>query len=404
MAYHWGGKEYSPKSACENWKVHYHTISGVIYELRGLADLYSAEGNFESAENTYVEVARAMQHKLGAEHPQTVYVYLQVIEARIAQGNHYEAEKMHAKIHSKILSLFDHTHQVTVKSMSVMADIQYWLENDPDAEALSRQILQITLNKFGVQHDLTVKAMATLAEMLASRVESGLGHLLEPCEWLLRRAIDIDCKLSGDSETALFYNLRELARVLELCDQLEESVRLMREVLRRSWRKYGIQHPTIVKGLLYLGRRLRKRGSLEESEALITLSISLNIGFYGLHNVDVIKGIGELATILKCMRRWEEAASRFEELYRDDAEQYSAEHKYRKESERELRQCYLMQGLYKEELEFEERLSWIRRIGSRTTVHNEKRARKWSYFESEVDWCDEEIPLPKRVCDTTLKK
>ena len=57
-----------------------HDNAGVIYEIQDLTDLYTAEGNFESAENTYVEVARAMQRevlrrswrKYGVQHPTIV--------------------------------------------------------------------------------------------------------------------------------------------------------------------------------------------------------------------------------------------------------------------------------------------------------------------------------------------
>jgi hypothetical protein len=136
---------------------------GLIFELQRMANLAFRSGEFKKAERLYLRLARAKQKRIGREHPDTVIVYLDLIENKIDGGELEEAERLHQGIHSRIIQLFGIESELSIRSLLLMANIRYYLPRGQTAASIQREALQVALNAFGLRHAIIPHILAELA-------------------------------------------------------------------------------------------------------------------------------------------------------------------------------------------------------------------------------------------------
>ena len=326
-----------------------------------------------------------------------------MIESKMDGGELLEADRLHQSIHSRVIEVFGASSEIAIRSLLLLANIRYYLPlNGETGEDLQRQALQIALSALGTRHPKVPAAMTDLATYMMG-LHPGQRDLLPACEQLLRHAMSISHSLFP-SEKLDLYKLQKLAKVFQGYAKYDDSIRVNREVIQRSRKLYGSEHPSVLMSLRGLAKSLRCKGELEQSEAAGRWCVLLTINSPGwnmedtIRHADTIEALTELAMTLESMERWEEASRRFEEAYRHFAKKYKEEHEKKSWLRERLECCYRMQGLFGGREEVDRRLEWVKENGVITTFHTEKRARSWDCYKYDLEEVEEQLNGGKRVC------
>lgn len=384
---------------------------GVISELQRLASLCFQNGAFKKAEPLYLRLATAKQRRIGKEHPDTVVVYLDLIENKIDGGELAEADRIHRGVHSRIVELFGADSELSIRSLLLQANIRYFLpDENTTAAGLQREALQLALSSFGVRHAVIPHILAELASYTVGRLSGWRGDtaLLSAAEQLIRRALEIEVALGNQTDRSELYKLEKLVLVLEKYGHYEESIRVTRQIIRRIRALWGYEHPSMLGNLRSLAIALRLKKDFAAAETVIRYCIFLTMGSPGwnedttIRYKDMIMSLEILGSVLQHQERWDEAATRFEEVYRSGGLTRAASDEGELTLRESLRQCYTMQGLYSGSAEFENQLIFAREKDSITTFMADNKVRKWGRYESEIEVDsedqEEEIRPAKKVC------
>jgi tetratricopeptide (TPR) repeat protein len=360
---------------------------GVISAVHALADLYGERLLVEyhkNAELLYPRVLAAKQREFGASHPQTVMVYLDLVQTKRWRGQYAEVKRIHEKIHPHILKTFTPESELGMLSTRLMAEMYFHDDNLDGSERLCRQLLQIALNKLGAKHLFTVETMRSLVITLHSKEMPPLKSL----EQFLCTAIQVKKKSALEflGDTWGYLNLANIYLYLKDYDQ---TIRLLKAVLKSGCEKHEVQSTVTGDGFYLLCKTTHDSGNYHKAESMLRMGLSWQIRFGACIYYRPFR-VGRLGNILVELKYTEEATSMFEVLYgywskkenrdsRGNLVNLTTDISHARET---LRKLYTLQGLHREDYSFESRLRCIGEIDDFSHLLVE-RERKWCRFEDD---------------------
>ena len=245
-------------TARERWS----NVPSNLYSLVSKkGDLLQRLGQFNAAEQVFVEALEGMQKVVGESHPI-------VIAFTNNLGNLYEA-----------MGLYDQAEPLMKKALSLVEAVRG--RQDPEAARQSNNL-------------------ALLYESQGSFREA------EP---LYQKSISILSGLFGDDHSETVASKNNLAFLYFMMNDFDKSEPAFLEVLDRWTRTLGESHPLRLKALNNLGRVQMKRGAIVEAEQTLLLALTLRRGKLGDDHPDVIRSLIDLGGAYLLMGRLPEAKS-----------------------------------------------------------------------------------------------
>ncbi|KAJ6090103.1 Tetratricopeptide-like helical [Penicillium sp. IBT 16267x] len=143
-----------------------------------LAHAYRLEGQWEEAEELFMQVMETRKTKLGADHPDTLTSMANLASTYRSQGRWEEAEQLFVQVMEARKTKLGADHPSTLTSMGNLAST-YWNQGRwDDAEQLEVQVMATRKTKLGVNHPDTLTSMANLAHTLRSSGQDTAAVLL----------------------------------------------------------------------------------------------------------------------------------------------------------------------------------------------------------------------------------
>jgi hypothetical protein len=366
----------------------------VICAVQQLGKILLEVGQTKRAEGLYLRSALAKQKQLGTEHPDTVMEYLKIIECRSQSGEHKEAFALHQKLHAKVLEVFGPESELGITSISIMAGILYHLGRKQESEELHRLSLQLALSYLGRKHPLVPSIMADLGVILWFNHTNAIAA----CEQLVREGFSVECYLHGGPDKVPLYVFGGLAWILPLAGHHDEAAQLHRKQIRRSWQVEGIEHTATLINLRRLGKALRMKGDLINSEPKSTISLIWCLRLQGPDHRQTADALEEVTWILEALELWDEATVRAEQLWVTRVKALGFGVPEMQKPTDLLRNMYTMQGLYKDVRDFDRRLDWVRQNVKVMSLLTEKSSRKWRRYEADLEPEEKETQISKKRC------
>ena len=237
-------------------------VPGNLYSLVSKkGDLLQRLGQFNAAEQAFIEALEGMQRVVGESHPI-------VIAFTNNLGNLYET-----------MGLYD------------------------QAEPLMKQALSLTETVRGQEDPETARQGNNLALLYESQ---GSFREAEP---LYQKSITILSRLFGDDHSETVSTKNNLAFLYFLMNDFDKSEATFVDVLERRTRKLGESHPLRLKALNNLGRVQLKQGAIAEGEQTLLLALTLRTDKLGDNHPDVIRSLIDLGGAYLLMGRLSEAQS-----------------------------------------------------------------------------------------------
>ena len=350
----------------------------ILTETDKLSNLCYDKGMYAVAGSLYAQGALESRRVLGAGHPHTVGSCLNLIDAMIEAGEYHIARRVQSEIHARVLKHFGPDCELAVRSMLLMSDIYHFMDWGVDGENVEREALKISLKQFGIRHGHTRKAMGNLAITLLSKSnhKNNIESFCVTSEELLRSAIQLDEELYDESPQAC-RRLQQLSSLLRSNGEHDESIALIKKLLRVCVEKYGSDHPITLEAVFYLGIALHDVGKYERSVAILKLAVLGTLREFGPNYKPATYRLEALAESLIKLEYWEEAACSYEEVYRYYEKDYDISHERELRCTQRLRDCYRQQGLYSNDSEFEDRLYSIVKTSGNTSWWVIGNTRKW---------------------------
>lgn len=312
----------------------------VIEAMEALGHIYYDLDLNASAEKLYLKVAAFKAKTLGDDHEDTLWAYLNTVQATFQQGRYTQAETLHRTLHSRILNHVASDSLLARRSVELGADIQYEMGRYRECECRRRELLQMCLSKFGLRDESTWDALRDVAADLEAREEwAECGHLLIT-------AHQLQLAISSISETSnYYYFMRQFASNMLDQGEYEESHRLLMDAFEQSKKRFGGESRVTLLMSYELGRCLRLQGELHESEEILRDTLTKMTLLCGPLNKETTNSSYELALTLMKMEHWQEATTLLEQVYLVGIRLYGLEHHDTILTRKTLEERYEGQGL-----------------------------------------------------------
>src|ERR1700678_1530422 len=120
-------------------------------------------GEWNNAEQLFVQVMDMRKKLLGAEHPSTLTSMANLASTYLNQGRWNEAEQLFVQVMDMSKKLLGEEHPSTLTSMGNLAST-YWEQGRwNEAEQLEVQVMDMSKKSLGADHPSTLTSMANLA-------------------------------------------------------------------------------------------------------------------------------------------------------------------------------------------------------------------------------------------------
>ncbi|KAJ5123879.1 uncharacterized protein N7515_007704 [Penicillium bovifimosum] len=193
---------------------------GDVFIRTILARVHYDEGQWEEAEQLFVQVMETRKTKLGQDHPDTLISMGHIASTFWNQGRWEEAEQLEVQVMETRKTKLGEDHPSTLTSMANLAST-FWNQGRwEEAEQLEVQVMETRKTKFGEDHPDTLTSMANLA--------------------------------------LTFWNQ----------GRWQEAEQLEVQVMETSKTKFGEDHPDTLTSMDNLASTYRKQGRWEEAEQL----------------------------------------------------------------------------------------------------------------------------------------
>ncbi|HEX4263321.1 MAG TPA: tetratricopeptide repeat protein [Verrucomicrobiae bacterium] len=278
-------------------------------EIRGIiGPLYLEIGNYETAE-AMARAALELQRKLSGPRSAEVGTALHQLGLALwKQRKLTEAEAAFQEALAIRRALFGNKHPDVAATLSILGAVYRRQGKLAESEALTRESLEIRRKLFGNEHLDVAESLRNLSIILVGR-----GKPVE-AEADAREMLAMRRRLLGDDDPLVALSLSDLAYVLG--GNSPEGENLEMQAFRIQWKSLADEHPDLARAIYLQGERMRNRGELAESHAVLKAALSLQRRLLGDEHPDVLASRRSLSAILQKEGSWAE----MEELHRQALE------------------------------------------------------------------------------------
>ncbi|CAG8250571.1 unnamed protein product [Penicillium salamii] len=143
-----------------------------------LAEVYLLEGQWEEAEQLFVQVMATRKTKLGADHPSTLTSMANLASTYRNQGRWEEAKQLEVQVMETRKAKLGADHPDTLTSMANLASTYRNQGRWEEAKQLEVQVMETRKTKLGADHPSTLTSMANLAYTLNSSAQDKAALIL----------------------------------------------------------------------------------------------------------------------------------------------------------------------------------------------------------------------------------
>ncbi len=276
-------------------------------EMRSLiARLHVEVGNYEGAEAMAQAALALWRSTTGSESAETASALQDLGMALWKLRKLAEAETAYREALAIRQRLHGNQHADVAATLNQLGAVYRRQQRLAEAESLTRQGLAIRRQQFGNEHLDVADSLRNLGIVLRDRgmqaeAEAAVREMLA----IRRRLLDGDHPLVASA-------LADLAWVLG--GESEEAAALETEAFGIQHQVLGDRHPEVAKSIYIQGERLRRRGNLGESHAVLNAALSIQRQLLGNDHPDVVATLQGLGATLEQDGQWSGAEAAYREV------------------------------------------------------------------------------------------
>jgi len=230
--------------------------------LSDAAELFFAQGRYESARQASREASALLTGVLPEHHPERVRIRNNLGALHVVRGELLLAERLFRRNLCAAEDALGYYDPGLVTHLHNLADVLRRRGRGDEAEPLLLRSLNLARSAFGMQHTHTAHALGQLAELCLDRGSWTAAVRLWQQVLEIRRAI-----LPAD-HPQIARTLRTLGESLLRLGKAAEAEPLFDEAKRICERVFGPQHPQVASLMGNLGRACLAQGRLANAERL----------------------------------------------------------------------------------------------------------------------------------------
>ncbi|NHE58966.1 tetratricopeptide repeat protein [Cyclobacterium plantarum] len=310
--------------------------------LNSLALLYKSMGRYAEAEPLYKHSMEIRKEQLGEDHPNYATSLNNLASLYESMGRYDEAEPLYVEAIGVLKAQLGEDHPSYATSLNNLAVLYESMGRYAEAEPLYLQAMEIRKVQLGEDHP----DYATSLNNLASLYES-MGRYDE-AEPLYVEAIGVLKAQLGEDHPSYATSLNGLARLYESMGRYDEAEPLYSQGLEIYKAQLGEDHPYYATSLHNLAGLYESMGRYDEVEPLYTQGLEIYKAQLGENHPNYASSLDNLADLYKSLGRYDEA----EPLYMQGLEIYKAQlgedHPFYATSLNNLAWLYESMGRYNE--------------------------------------------------------
>jgi tetratricopeptide (TPR) repeat protein len=260
-----------------------------------------SDGQYNRAEELYLQVIESRGRVLGSKHPNTLTSINNLGSVLSGQGKYKEAEVMHRRALEAREKMLGREHPDTLTSVSNLGSVLESQGKYEEAEAMHRRDLEGSEKVLGREHPDTLASVGNLGSVLESQ-----GKYKE-AEAMHRRDLEGSEKVLGRGHPDTLTSVSQLGRVLERQGKYEEAEAMHRRALEGCEQVLGREHPNTLTNISNLGSVLERQGKYEEAEAMHRRSLEGCEQVLGREHPHTLTSIGNLGSVLSGQGKYKEA-------------------------------------------------------------------------------------------------
>jgi tetratricopeptide (TPR) repeat protein len=318
-----------------------------VFELtKRLAQTFYAQGKVKQAETLLRKLLSVQQDMDRIQSMDVLYLQIDLIDSLCHRGRVFEAKKLHEKVHAAIVKTFPTQHHLLQRSLVSMIIILDQMKENGEQETMSRQLVQINLAQLGPKHPDTIDAMSRLA------ISMRLRRRYIESEKLQRIAVKLSYEVHTEDYDVICWSFIDLARGFEDQAYFEDAIKYYLLAAERAREFLGDEHTTTMACNRSIGRTLRRKGVIRESEELLFATTKLQTKALGEDHVETLWTMFELGCTLCESDKDQEGAGALwlEKCFQKGLDIFEPKHSLTIYSCDSLGICYERQGRYDDAL------------------------------------------------------
>jgi CHAT domain-containing protein len=188
--------------------------------INNLALLHESQGVFDKAESLYQNSRTLAVKILGPEHPGTLAIVNNLAFLYMLQQNFDRAGPLFKTVADSWSNSLGERHQTTLKGLNNLARAYHKTDKLSDAEKLFEKTLRLRRETLGPGHIDTLRSMHDLGALYITQSRFAKANAL------LAETLALDEKILGAKHPYTFETLNAIARLKELENKTDESLKL----------------------------------------------------------------------------------------------------------------------------------------------------------------------------------
>jgi tetratricopeptide (TPR) repeat protein len=301
-----------------------------------------SDGQYNRAEELFLQVTESRSRVLGSKHPDTLTSVSNLGSVLSSQGKYKEAEAMHRRALEAREKMLGREHPDTLTSVSKLGLVLLSQGKYQEAEAMHRRDLEGCEKVLGREHPDTLTSVSNLGSVLLSQ-----GKYQE-AEAMHRRALEAREKVLGREDPDTLTSVGSLGSVLSSQGKYKEAEAMHRRVLEAREKMLGREHPHTLISVGSLGSVLSRQGKYEEAEAMHRRALEGSEKVLGREHPDTLISVSKLGSVLSSQGKYQEAEAMHRRALEAREKVLGREHPYTLTSVSNLGSVLSSQGKYKE--------------------------------------------------------
>lgn len=228
-----------------------------------LAEAWHRQQRYMECDGLRVQVLDASRNKYGDNNLTTIIAMERLGATRSRRGYDIECEKLEAQALQLRKVTEGRKHPETVKAMTNLGATWLYLDRNEIAESSLASALRLSLEVLGEKHENTIHAMVALGE-----AKRRFGNY-EDAQRLLERAYELGKELLGEGHVHTLAAQSQLARTWGNDGKFEKAEALHRESIEIHQKCLGERHPNTCASRYHFAETLFLEGRYEEAEEIM---------------------------------------------------------------------------------------------------------------------------------------
>lgn len=227
-----------------------------VISLNNTAETYQSLGAYDKALPLYQRALQIHEKNFGPEHPNTVTSLNNLGLLYQAMGAYDKALPLHLRALNISEKVLGSEHAFTATNKEILGAIYIRLGKYDQGEPLLRQALDIRLKIFGPDHLHTLNSIFNLNRLYYARGAYDKAQEINVKVQLRRNPEILEAIKLEILDQQLITKIFELDRQ----DRFTEAIPIVEDIIRRSEKKMGEEHPFVAKATDYLAKLYSSAG------------------------------------------------------------------------------------------------------------------------------------------------